>query len=150
MEFRSVSLMEKLTKDFKYFSILRLRLKNTLKQISPAYATSLELIERLPGAVLTYEGWVLNYAGALKEHSQTEESMFTRMCADLYTSLVDKCTKSQVVMFEKDETYGFVSPLVPFVPQFLSNSGACRSRTWRISFKALGHSRHKFHYVWFA
>ena len=50
MEYRSVSMMEKLTGEAKEFNIWSLRLKNTLKQINPIYATLLELIERLPTA----------------------------------------------------------------------------------------------------
>jgi len=95
--------MEKLSNDAKDFSIWTFRLTNTVKQINPVYATLLELIRRLPSAVVPYDGWCANYANALREHSQTEESMCTRMSSDLYTSLVDKCTNGQVMMVEKDE-----------------------------------------------
>jgi len=100
MEYRSISMMEKLTGDAKEFNIWSLRLKNTFKQINPLYATLLELIERLPTAVATYDNWLSNYLTPLMTHSQTEESMFNRMSCDLYTLLVDKCTNSQVNVFE--------------------------------------------------
>ena len=103
MEYRSISMMDKLTNDTKEFNIWTLRLKNTLKQINPIYATLLELIERLPTNVVTYDSWSNDYVNALREHSQTEENMFNRMSADLYTVLVDKCTNTHVNMFENDE-----------------------------------------------
>lgn len=107
MEYRSISTMDKLTNDAKDFNIWTLRLKNTLKQINPIYATLLELIERLPTNVVTYDSWSNDYVNALREHSQTEENMFNRMSADLYTVLVDKCTNTHVNMFENDELDGF-------------------------------------------
>jgi len=107
MEYRSISMMDKLTNDTKEFNIWALRLKNTLKQINPIYGTLMELIERLPTNVVTYENWSENYAKALREHSQTEEIMFNRMSSDLYTVLVDKCTNTHVNMFENDELDGF-------------------------------------------
>ena len=48
MEYRSISMMDKLSNDTKEFNIWMLRLKNTLKHINPIYAALLELIERLP------------------------------------------------------------------------------------------------------
>ena len=60
MEYRRIPAMEKLSDDAKSFSVWSLHLKNTLKQINPIYTTLLELIERLPNAVVTYEGWCAN------------------------------------------------------------------------------------------
>jgi len=82
MEFRSISSMEKLTDDAKCFSVWTLRLKNMLNQVNPSYSTLLKLIERLPSAVVTYDGWRANYANALKEHSRIEESMSNQMSSD--------------------------------------------------------------------
>jgi len=79
--------MDKLTNDTTQFPIWTLRFKNTLKQVSPVYSTLLELIERSPTAVVTYDNWSNNYVNALKEHSRTEEQLFNRMSADLYTVL---------------------------------------------------------------
>ena len=99
--------MENITTDSTDLGIWSLRLKSKLKQINPAYATLLDFVERLPAAVVTYDGWLLNYAGAFREQSQMEESMLTRMSADLYTLLVDKYTNVQVMMFENGELDGF-------------------------------------------
>ena len=99
-------MMGKLSGDAKDYNIWTLRFKKTLKHINPTYATLLELIERLPAAVVTYENWAVKYVNPSREHSQTEEGMFTRMSADLYTFLVDKCTTRQVMMFENDELDG--------------------------------------------
>jgi len=78
MEYRSIWLIHKLMIDAEDFSIWTLRF-----EINPVHTTLLELIKRLPSAVVTFEGWCVNYAGALREHSQTEESMLVRMRSDL-------------------------------------------------------------------
>lgn len=85
MEYRSISMMEKLTDDAESFSSCSLRLENMLKNINPVYSTLLELIERLPSAAVTYEAW----------------------CSNLYSLLVDKCKNGQIIMFENDELDGF-------------------------------------------
>ena len=82
-------------------------MKNNLKLVNPLYVSLLELIERLPGSVVTYEQWASQFGDALKTHSGIDDAAFNRLKNDLYTVMVEKCSDSQVLMFEHDEQDGF-------------------------------------------
>ena len=111
MEFKGISNLEKLSSDPKDFNVWCLRLKNNLKLVNPLYISLLELIERLPGSIVTYEQWARQFGDGLKVHSGIDDAAFTRLMNDLYTVMVEKCSDSQVLMFENEEQDGFYAYL---------------------------------------
>ena len=108
MDSKVISNLEKLTNEVGDFSIWMLRLKNALDQANPSYRKVLELIEKIPDVIVTFEHWEsVGYDAGLAGRTDLTEVAYRKLSRDLYVLLVDKCTNNQVMSFANDNQDGF-------------------------------------------
>jgi hypothetical protein len=107
MEHKVVTSLVTLTNDATEFSIWTIKLKNALDQVNMEYGPILELIEKNPDIIVTYESWAARYGTALVQISGLSAEAVGKLSGDLYVLMVDKCTSNQVLMFNNDDKDGF-------------------------------------------